>query len=180
MTIETTRLILRPLQNEDGQTIANALNDYEVTSKLARVPYPYLPSDAQVFIDWTRSLDPHSAMLAICLKRSPDTLFGIISYEYSVEKQDAELGYWLAKFMWNKGYGKEAARAMVDHAFEVSGLNMLVSGFFKDNLVSGKILSGVGFESIGASMLFSKAQGCEVPANKMRLSRERWLATKSK
>ena len=172
--IETTRLILRPLRDSDAPTICDALNDYDVSRNLARVPFPYLLSDAQVFIDWTRSLDHRSAMRALTLKRSPDVLFGIMSYEYSVAKQDAEFGYWLSKSMWGNGYGKEAARAMVDHAFEVSKLDMLVSGFFKDNPVSGKILRGVGFEQIADAMLFSKAQGCEVPITEMVLTREKW------
>ena len=173
--IITKRLTLRPLRDEDAAAIFKSLNDYDVSRNLARVPYPYLLSDAQVFIDWTRSLDHRSAMRALCLSQSPDVLFGIMSYEYSADQQDAELGYWLAKSMWNKGFGKEAASAMVDHAFNVSGAEKLVSGFFKDNPVSGKILSGVGFEPIADSTQFSKAQGHEVPISKMQLTRERWL-----
>jgi RimJ/RimL family protein N-acetyltransferase len=173
--IETTRLRLRPLREADAPTIVEELNNFAISRHLARVPFPHHLDDAIDFLRFVATLDERSCMCAVELKSQPDHMIGIISYEFSAEKNDAEFGYWLAELHWRHGIMKEAANAMVRHAFTVSKLETLVSGFHNDNPVSGRILFGLGFEETHQTMNFAKAQGVEVPITKMRLTREKWL-----
>ncbi len=173
-TLVTDRLILRPLALSDAEAITAQIGNYGVSKNLARVPYPYALSDAHWFLDWVNTFDERSLFVAITEKPTPDCLIGAITFEYAAELGNAELGYWLAQPYWNRGYMREAARAVVDHAFDGTKLGLMVSCFFNDNPNSGKVLRGVGFEANGPCMHFSKSQGIEVPVTQMRLTRERW------
>jgi RimJ/RimL family protein N-acetyltransferase len=175
-SITTPSLVLRPFENKDAEAITVQIGDYDVCKNTARVPYPYTAADAQAFLGWVEGLDVRSLCLAITERDGNDRLIGAISYEFVSAKADAELGYWLAKPYWNRGYMKEAAKAMVHHAFTATQLPLIVSCYFNDNPNSGKILRGVGFEDAGQCTVFCKAQGMDVPVANMRLSRERWLA----
>ncbi len=178
--METNCLILRSLRATDADAIVAQIGNYNVSKNLARVPYPYTLEDANWFFGWIKGFDDKSLFLAITEKQNVDQLIGVISYEYLIEKDDAELGYWLAEPFWRKGYMKEAAQAVVDYGFEVSDLNQMVSCFFNDNPNSGRVLHSVGFENTDSCSAFSKAQGIEVPVTNTKLSRARWLQTKSR
>ena len=49
-TIETRRLLLRPLTMDDAGALAKLINDREIARMLARVPHPYGLADARAFI----------------------------------------------------------------------------------------------------------------------------------
>jgi [ribosomal protein S5]-alanine N-acetyltransferase len=172
--IVTDRLILRVLRPSDAQDIADQINDFEVASKLARVPHPYSHADAADFLSYAEKIARPTRLSAICLADAPDRLRGIISYE-ALEPTTCEFGYWLAKPLWGQGLMTEAARAMVAHAFEVGKVDLLKAGYFESNPASGKILQRAGFESVGQKTTHSLALGQEVPAQAMQLTRSRWL-----
>lgn len=50
MRIETARLLLRPVAEQDLDAIVAGINDFEVSKMLARVPYPYARRDAESFL----------------------------------------------------------------------------------------------------------------------------------
>jgi RimJ/RimL family protein N-acetyltransferase len=174
--IETTRLRLRPLRQDDCTIIVGELNNFKISRNLARVPYPYHYDDAVDFLGFVKTLDQRSLVSGIEIKFKPGQLIGAISYEYDAAKNNADFGYWLSEAQWGKGYGKEAARAVVRHAFTVSKLETLISCYHDDNPNSGRILRGVGFEEVAQCTSFSKAQGMDVPVTNMRLTRANWLA----
>jgi RimJ/RimL family protein N-acetyltransferase len=177
--IETERLMLRPLGESDIDPMVEALDDFDISRNLARVPYPYHRDDALDFLSFVSSNDKQSHFSAICKRQTPKVLLGVISYEWSEEKRNAELGYWLSKPHWGQGLMTEAAIAVVKHAFTENHHPELVSCFHDDNPFSGRILSRVGFERVGACNHFSKAQGKELPVTNMRLTLDRWLQMKN-
>ena len=177
--IETNRLLLRPLEMNDAPAIAAKIDNYEISKNLARVPYPYHRSDAEEFIDWALQHDQRSAFRVISLKADPDTLAGLISYDWMEERQKAELGYWLVQQHWGKGLMTEAAQAMVELAFTTSGLDSLSSCYFNENPASGKVLARAGFAVTGTCLQFSKSRSEEVPVTTVTLTRESWLNKKA-
>jgi RimJ/RimL family protein N-acetyltransferase len=177
--IQTERLRLRPMRAEDARAIAEKIDNYEISKNLARVPFPYHLSDAEEFIEWALTLDDRSAFRVISLKQQPDELIGLISYDWTEDKQTAELGYWLIPAHWGKGFMTEAAHAMVELAFEVSGLDSLSSCYFNGNPASGKVLAKTGFVVVGQCSQFSKARGSEVPVTTVQISRQAWCNKKA-
>jgi RimJ/RimL family protein N-acetyltransferase len=172
----TDRLVLRPLEIQDAQAIASEINDFEIARNLARVPFPYERHHAEDFIAWTRTLDARSKVFAVEKKTEPGALIGIVSYEWSDTKQNAEMGYWLARRVWGIGIATEAGHAAVTHAFDSVGHTELVSHVHADNIPSHRVLTKLGFEDQGMVKHFSTAQNAIVPAIAMQLSRLRWQA----
>jgi [ribosomal protein S5]-alanine N-acetyltransferase len=54
------------------------------------------------------------------------------------------LGYWIGKDFWNKGYGTEAACAVLKYGFKVMGLHRIHAHHFGSNPASGKIMQKLG------------------------------------
>jgi [ribosomal protein S5]-alanine N-acetyltransferase len=178
-TLETDRLLLRPMQASDAPAIAAKINNFEISKNLARVPYPYNLADAEAFLSWAEGLDERSQFRIIALKQVPKNLIGIISFDFVEDTQSAELGYWMVKEQWGKGLMTEAAKAMVQLAFESAGLSTLSSCYFVENPASGNVLEKAGFEAAGACTHFSRSRNADIPVINMRLSRSTWIKKKA-
>jgi RimJ/RimL family protein N-acetyltransferase len=176
MDIETKRLLLRPLHNDDAPVMARRLNNYEVSKNLARVPFPYTLEVAHFFINLQRQFDELSKVCAIAFKCAPDELLGVVAYEFSAEKDEVEFGYWLSECCWGQRIMSEAAAELVRYTFTQTQILGLGSGYHTDNPNSGRILRKLGFEETHQEMNHSLAQGKDVPVTKLRLTRERWEA----
>ncbi len=57
---------------------------------------------------------------------------------------DIEVGYTLARSAWGRGYGTEAARALVEHAFAALDAPRVVAQVEPDNLASRHVLEKLG------------------------------------
>ena len=172
MELETRRLLLRPLREDDAPAMARALNNYAVVKNLSRVPFPYRLEHAEQFIAIQKGFDDRSVISAISFRAAPDELIGLVSYEFASGETHAEFGYWLHEACWDMGIMSEAAEALVTYAFGAGQVEELRSGFW--NPVSGRILRNLGFEETHEAPIFSAAQNREVPAIKLRLSRLMW------
>jgi len=173
MELETRRLLLRPLRDDDAPAMARALNNFEVSKNLSRAPFPYTLDDARFFIDLQRSFDPRSKICAIAFRAAPDELIGVIAYERKADSDAFEFGYWLSESCWGMRIMTEAAQAMVAHAFLADGVDVLDSGFW--NPVSGRLLCTLGFVETHTSDCPSLAQGKTVTATRLQLTREMWV-----
>ena len=80
-----------------------------------------------------------------------------------------ELGYWIMRANWGRGFATEACSALIDIA-RTLGLSRLEAGHFIDNPASGRVLEKLGFEPLGIiAPRMSCARGEEVLARLMRL-----------
>jgi len=59
-----------------------------------------------------------------------------------------ELGSWIARARWGRGYATEAGRALVEIATTL-GLGQLEASHFVDNPASGRVLEKLGFVATG-------------------------------
>ncbi len=157
----TERLLLRPGWTEDAPVLHAAINDEAVTMKLARVPWPYALEDAQNFLALPRAPGEASFLIFDRHKGSAGLIGGI-----GIHDQDGEpeIGYWIARDHWGKGYATEAGRAVIQIARHTLRYKRLVSGHFADNPASGKVLRKLGFRTTGKiEPRLSVARGADVP-----------------
>jgi RimJ/RimL family protein N-acetyltransferase len=173
--LETARLLLRPLRAGDASWLVEELNNFEIARNTARIPHPYHMDDALEFLEFAQVGKPRSRVSGVEEKSRPGLLIGVVSYEWNEAKGDAELGYWYSQAHWGRGIGFEAASAMVADSFGPSGNDTLIACYHNDNPASARILTKLGFETVGACTSFSKAQKQDVAVTNMRLSRARWL-----
>jgi len=162
MKLTTKRLILRPLKNSDAKSIAENINDIDVTKWLLVVPYPYKLKDAK---DWVKhnkekwkKRKKEDYTFGIEFKEEKKIIGGIGIHKIDKFQGKADVGYWLGKKYWNKGYGSEALKAILDFAFRKLKLRRIEAGVFVGNPSSGRLLEKFGAKREG---LKSKACGCK-------------------
>jgi RimJ/RimL family protein N-acetyltransferase len=174
MDIETKRLLLRPLRDDDAPVMARRLNNYEISKNLGRVKFPYSLADATEFIAFQQSYDARSKICAITFKCAPDEILGLVSYKYFTEKDKTEFGYWLSECCWGQRIMTEAATALLDYAFTKAEIMELHASYW--NPVSGHLLRNLRFKETHESMSFCLAQNTKVPTTKLKLTRAQWQA----
>jgi RimJ/RimL family protein N-acetyltransferase len=173
-TIETRRLILRPFVAEDEFMLAAALNDFEISRWLSRVPFPYTRKDAAWFISQRANAGGAGRICAIAFKSMPAAVIGCVAHEPAEGQPHPEFGYWLARAYWGRGLMSEAARALIEDTFAHQHADELASGYW--NPVSGALLRKLGFVETGKRKMFSLALGAEVESTVLRLTRAMWQA----
>jgi RimJ/RimL family protein N-acetyltransferase len=170
-TIETQRLVLRPLRSSDAGPITLHSSDIRVARMTSSIPHPYPPGAAEAYIEGTLTGRRSEEAWAIDATPSDgEELIGVVAYKPG----PGELGYWVGPPSWNVGYATEAVTALVAHLFAARGLERLDATVFADNSASAAVLIKAGFREIGQSSGFSVARG-EVAANRIfRLERADW------
>lgn len=59
---------------------------------------------------------------------------------------ECELGYWLGRPFWGRGYMTEAAGALVSRGFEELGMERIWCGYYEGNSRSARVQQKLGFE----------------------------------
>ena len=139
----TERLLLRPAWPEDWQAVHSGIADEGVVRNLARAPWPYSKDDARSFVELP--VDPLFPRFLIT-RASDAALIGCIGIDMTGGQ--VELGYWIARAHWGRGYATEAGRGVIEVATTL-GYGSLVASHFLDNPASGKVLLKLGFQPTG-------------------------------
>lgn len=167
MFARTPRLLLRPGFPEDAPALAAALADQGIARNLANVPWPYSMRDAEAFLVSPR--DPVLPSLLIFERGAGAPQLAGACGLGRRPSGSVEMGYWIARPLWGRGYATEACTALVEIA-RVLGLPSLEGSHFIDNLASGRVLDKLGFAALGiVAPRMCCARGEEVPARLMRL-----------
>jgi RimJ/RimL family protein N-acetyltransferase len=167
MFARTPRLLLRPGFPEDAPALVNAIADEAIVRNLATAPWPYRMRDAEAFLASPR--DPVLPSLLI-FERGDGAPQLVGSCGLGRRSSGAvELGYWIGRRFWGRGYATEAGLALIDIA-RALGLRQLEGSHFIDNPASARVLEKLGFQSTGLiAPRMNCARGAEVPARLMRL-----------
>ena len=167
MFARTERLLLRPGWAEDAPALAAAIADEMIVRNLATAPWPYRLRDAEAFLAQPR--DPVLPSFLV-FERTDGAPNLVGSCGLGRRPSGAvELGYWIARPYWGRGYATEAGRALIDIA-RTLGLGSLEGSHFLDNPASGRVLEKLGFVAVGITApRLSCARGIEAQARLMRL-----------
>jgi len=78
--------------------------------------------------------------------------------------------------LWGQGFGKESVRVRSRYAFEVLGLETLLSTVYEGNTASLRMLLGAGFKEIGRVPALYWKRGRRVDVTQVYCKREDWVA----
>ncbi|MFN9125402.1 MAG: GNAT family N-acetyltransferase [bacterium] len=155
VSLLTARLVLRPSAPGDEAALVAGLGDREVQCWLETVPHPYTAEHARSWI--ARSARERDAGFmqdfAITLAEG-GALVGGIAFTPSRVEPAAELGYWIARPHWGKGYGGEALARVVRYATEEVSprFERLQARVDRANTPSRRMLERAGFAERGVSV----------------------------
>ena len=168
--IETRRLLLRAPGYQDVSRLTALANDPDIARMTLRMPHPYSDQDAESFVLQVASEDPAKATTFL-IEHEDHGPVGVIGL---FEDQDPapEVGYWIGRPFWGRGYATEALDAALVWASRKWKRRALAAGHFTDNAASGRVLEKAGFLYTGEVRRgVSRARGTMVDTRRMV-----WLA----
>lgn len=178
-TLETPRLVLRPLALSDAPRIQALFPNPNVVRLLAAaIPWPY-PEDGAV--EFLRRILPKVEAgeeydWALLLKgREDEGLIGLIGL-YPTSDEDHR-GFWLGEPYWGQGLMREAASRVNDFAFDDLGMTELLLNNAEPNLVSHRLKESAGAEIV--SIEDTEYIGGTFPGVRWRLTAEAWRRNRS-
>ncbi len=148
ITIDTKRLKLRRISLNDVQSIyTNLKSDERVTDNLVK----------GIHINLEETLDMVKEIISQYENRSfyhwgielieSKELIGLIDlFHFESNETKCSVGYEIGFNWWNKGYGTEALKAVVDFAFNHIRVNEISAAHNTDNPASGRIMEKVGMQ----------------------------------
>jgi len=169
-SLTTPRLTLRAPTDGDADRILALANDIDIARMTTSMPHPYSRADAEAFLARARSVDLNQEV-AFAIDDGRDGLIGVMGL-FPHGPLGPEIGYWIGRDYWGRGYATEAASATLVWAGKDWGRRVVMSGHFADNPASGRVLEKAGFLYTGeVQSRRSTARGAMAPTRMMV-----WLA----
>lgn len=173
-TLETARLRVRPFTMDDEPAVFALVSDPEI-ARFVRFEAHRSPADTRAFLELVfehyQRGDPFAWAIVL---REEGRLIGSCGFvSEAAEQSSAEIGYWLGKPYWGKGYAVEAARALVRFGFEHMGLERVEAKCFIENRAGQRVIEKLGmrFEGTDRSEMI---KGEYPELNMYGISREEW------
>lgn len=159
-TIETGRFILRPLRKSDLGLLKLYSSDERIARSTTSIPHPLPPGTTEAYIDRVTSGERREEVWVLDGSAYGHAeLLGVISLT-CIERDQAEIGYWVAPAFWNTGYASEAVTALL--AVNPKDCKSIFAEVFQDSPASARVLTNAGFEYIGDAETYSVARGANV------------------
>jgi RimJ/RimL family protein N-acetyltransferase len=177
-TLETARLLLRPIELADAEQIQAIFPQWEIVKYLAnKVPWPYPPDGALTFLR-DRALPAAERgeqwLWTIRRKEEPSALIGVINL---MRSETENRGFWIAPQWQGRGLMSEACDAVTDYWFETLKFPVLRAPKAIANEASRRISEKQGMRVI-ASGERDYVSGPQ-PSETWEITAEEWRARKS-
>lgn len=146
MIFTTERLLLRPVQIEDKESILKYHSDSEANKYQGWIPKTI--EDVEVFIGKLASIpnQPGTWFQQAVLEKETQLLIGDIGIHFTGEENlQAELGYTISKEKQGLGYATEAISKVIDFLFFELKKHRITASADPENIPSIKVLEKLGF-----------------------------------
>jgi len=149
-TLHTARLRLRPFAEADADALFALHSNAHVLRYWDSAPWTER-SRAERFLAKSRQVAEAGTGARLAVDRASDGAFlgwcGLT--QWNADYRSASLGYCLAEAAWGQGYATEAARALLQWAFDTLDLNRVQAEADTRNVASARVLEKLGFELEG-------------------------------
>ena len=146
LTLETERLILRPWEESDAESLYEYAKDDRIGPVAGWPPHSSVENSRRII----RTVLSEPETYAVCLKEDNKAI-GSISLKLNghtdmTDRDDeCELGYWLGVPYWGRGIIPEAARELLRHGFADLGMRTVWCGYYDGNIRSKRVQEKCGF-----------------------------------
>jgi len=161
--IKTKRLVLKkPTKKINVKSIVSQIGDWEVAKWLSGVPYPYTEQKAE---EWLDNINQDDLLFSIFRDKS---LIGGVGLSLE-EDNDFDLGFWIGRDHWGKGYATEAATGLIQYVKEETNFKQIMACYIKGNTGSSNVLMKLGFEEVGECEVYFLSRRKTMPCIKLLL-----------
>jgi ribosomal-protein-alanine N-acetyltransferase len=144
-------VILKPFKEED----AEKMNEYSKEPKLNEYSGPYKASksidDAKEYIQKCneKMKEGESYHFGIYDKNTSEFVGVVGFFDLDKETSKGEIGFWVGKKFWNKGYMSETVNLITEFIFKELKYHRVYAYFHELNKAVEKILQKAGYEKEG-------------------------------
>jgi RimJ/RimL family protein N-acetyltransferase len=147
MLITTERLEIRPIEKDDCEAVHRYAGDPSIDMMM------FLPNESieetKKFVDFAvsewKKEEPEDMEFAVLLNGE---IIGGVNLEKCGDGRTYEIGWTIRKDMRGKGYASEAAKALMDHAFEELNAETVQAHCDSRNVASEKVMRKLGMTLI--------------------------------
>jgi [ribosomal protein S5]-alanine N-acetyltransferase len=146
MILYTERLILRPWEESDAESLYEYAKDPEVGPIAGWPPHTSVENSRDI-IKTVLGVDE---TYAICKKEDQKAIgsIGLMRGKKSnldILEDEGEIGYWIGVPFWGQGFVPEAVRELIRYGFMDLNLNRMWCGYFEGNEKSRRVQEKCGF-----------------------------------
>lgn len=148
MIINTPRLILRPWQDADAESLFKHASDPDIGPIAGWQPHTSV--DDSLNIIHTVFAAPETYAVVLKSTSEPVGCCGIIfpdsPHSTDMQSREAEIGYWIGKPYWGQGLIPEAVNALLSRCFNDLNLDAVWCGHYDGNTRSKRVIEKCGFK----------------------------------
>jgi [ribosomal protein S5]-alanine N-acetyltransferase len=142
--ITSSPVVLRPFALDDAPRVQLLAGDRAVADTTAVIPHPYGDGMAEAWIATHPAERAAGTQYTFAVTRAQDTLLvGAIALR-PVPTEQENVGYWIGREYWGRGYATAAARAIIALTFSYLDCNQLTASYLVRNAASGRVLEKCG------------------------------------
>ena len=144
--METDRLILRKWRLSDAESLYEYASDPDVGPIAGWQPHKSIDESREVI----KNVFCGAECYAIC-EKGADRAIGAVELklnghtDMTGRDDECELGYWLGKPFWGRGYMPEAAGRLIRRGFTELGMKKIWCGYYDGNMKSKRVQEKLGF-----------------------------------
>lgn len=139
MIFETSRLYVRPLENQDESTFFELMSNPNVMALIPQKPFSKEESAAKLTELILLEKTSETKIWALCKKGNTD-LIGICGVLKNDEQED-EIAYRILETFWGMGYVTKVTKGLLDYCFEILNSELVTADVYVENHRSIKILN---------------------------------------
>jgi ribosomal-protein-alanine N-acetyltransferase len=144
--LETERLLIRTWEPEDREKLAAITRDPEVMHFVhGGKPYSEEELD-EWFARHARQVREHGVCMGALIEKSTGRLAGVTGIQPLGTTGDLEIGWWLARDLWGRGYATEAGGAAMNHVLNTLQRPRVVAIIAPANEASKRVVERLGMK----------------------------------
>jgi ribosomal-protein-alanine N-acetyltransferase len=165
-------VVLRPLVLGDATSVQLLAGERAVAETTALIPHPYPEGAAQTWIaGQARSWNTGKEYTYAIAAGEDPTLVGTIALR-PVATERENLGYWIGRPYWGRGYATAAASAIITIAFSLLDIELISASHLARNPASGRVMEKCGMRLVRTGL--REHRGAEEAICVRAITREAW------
>lgn len=147
LDLETSRLIMRPMQLSDAAEMVALNRDPDVIRFTGDRAFADITEAEKLILNYDQYDRYNMGRLNMFLKSTGDYI-GWCGLKYHPDTNETDVGYRLKKCYWGQGYATESARASLAFGFSVLHLEEIIGHAAKENTASINVLKKIGLKYV--------------------------------
>ncbi|MGB0368174.1 MAG: GNAT family N-acetyltransferase [Flavobacteriales bacterium] len=154
-TLETDRLLLKPLEAKHIDNLTDLDSDPEVLRYITDGEIRDRKHQEEAIPRVMKYMQENPGLgLWVAYLKDTDEFIGWYILKHLPDGGEVEVGFRLKKKFWSKGYSTEAGKALLKHGFETLGLKRIAAIVRPDNFASQAVIKKIGLKEEGAGTFY--------------------------